>query len=241
MLWSANTWRHQMETFSSLLALCVGNSLVTCEFPTQRPVMQSFDVFFDLRLNKRMSKQSWGWWFETLSPPLWRHCNAAFSFDWHIDGFENQSSCWGRKCLTFGGTDWQMDVFENEVIEVENASSLVGLQPTTSGSMLHALTFGLSLFNSLAPGKFEGNFRYIIFKQILMVDCCGISCEIALIWMTLDFTDDMSTLVQVMAWCRQATSHYLSQCWPRSLLPYGVTRPEWVKGIYLTWNHAIIT
>ena len=47
--------------------------------------------------------------------------------------------------------------------------------------------------------------------------------------MSLDFTDDQSTLVQVMAWCRQATSHYLSQCWPWSLLPYGVTRPEWVK------------
>ena len=41
--------------------------------------------------------------------------------------------------------------------------------------------------------------------------------------------DDKSTLVQVIAWCRQATSHYLSQCWPRSLSPYGVTRPQWVK------------
>ena len=41
--------------------------------------------------------------------------------------------------------------------------------------------------------------------------------------------DNQSTLVQVMAWCRQATSHYLSQCWPRSLSPYGVTRPQWVK------------
>ena len=39
----------------------------------------------------------------------------------------------------------------------------------------------------------------------------------------------MSTLVQVMAWCRQATSHYLNQCWPRSPTPYGVTRPQWVK------------
>ena len=43
------------------------------EFPTQRPVTRSFDVFFDLRLNKRLSKQSWGWWFETLSRPLWPH------------------------------------------------------------------------------------------------------------------------------------------------------------------------
>ena len=47
--------------------------------------------------------------------------------------------------------------------------------------------------------------------------------------MSLDFTDDKSTLIQVMAWCRQATSHYMSQCWLRSLSPYGVTRPQWIK------------
>ena len=48
-------WRHQMETFSALLAICAGNSPVTDEFPTQRPVTRSFDVFFDLRMNKRLS------------------------------------------------------------------------------------------------------------------------------------------------------------------------------------------
>ena len=42
---------------------------------------------------------------------------------------------------------------------------------------------------------------------------------------------DKSTLFQVMAWCRQATSHYLNQCWPRSMSPYGVTRPQWVKRV----------
>ena len=68
-------WRHQMATFSALLVLCAGNSLVTGEFPTQRPVTRSFDVFADLRLNKRLSKQSWGWWFETPSRSLWSHCN----------------------------------------------------------------------------------------------------------------------------------------------------------------------
>ena len=41
--------------------------------------------------------------------------------------------------------------------------------------------------------------------------------------------DDKSILVQVMAWCHQATSHYLSQCWPRSMLPYGIARPQWVN------------
>ena len=54
-------WRHQLETFSALLALCAGNSPVFGEFPSQRPVTWSFAVFFDLRLNKRLSKQSWGW------------------------------------------------------------------------------------------------------------------------------------------------------------------------------------
>ena len=68
-------WRHQMETFSALLAICAGNSPVPGEFPAQWPVTRNIDIFFDLCLNKRLSKQSWGCWFETLSRPLWRHCN----------------------------------------------------------------------------------------------------------------------------------------------------------------------
>ena len=65
-----------METFSALLALCAGNSPVSGEFPAQRPMTRSFDVFFDLRPDKQLSKQSWGWWFETLSHSLWRHSNV---------------------------------------------------------------------------------------------------------------------------------------------------------------------
>ena len=84
-------------------------------------------------------------------------------------------------------------------------------------------------FKSLAPGKFEWNLRYLILQIISVIDDWGISCELALRWMSLDLADDKSTLVQVMAWCRQATSHYLSQCWPRSLSPLGVTRPQWVN------------
>ena len=68
-----------------------------------------------------------------------------------------------------------------------------------------------------------------------MIDGWGISFEIAVMWMTLDFTDDQSILVQVIAWCRQATSHYLSQCWPRSLSSYGVTRPQWVESFHTKW------
>ena len=64
-----------MEPFSALLALCAGNSPVPGEFPAQRPVTRSFDVFFDQCLNKRLSKQPWGWWFDTPSWSLWRQCN----------------------------------------------------------------------------------------------------------------------------------------------------------------------
>ena len=54
--------------------LC-GNSPITGEFPAQRPITRNFHVFFDLCLNKRLSEQSWCWWFETPSHPLWRHCS----------------------------------------------------------------------------------------------------------------------------------------------------------------------
>ena len=68
-------WRHQMETFSAFLAICAGNSPVTGEFPSQRPVTRSFDVFFGMLLNKQLNKQWRGWWIETPSRPLWRNCN----------------------------------------------------------------------------------------------------------------------------------------------------------------------
>ena len=58
-------WRHQMETFSALLALCVGQWRGALMFS------------LICTLNKRFSKQSWGWWFETPSRPLWRHCNKT--------------------------------------------------------------------------------------------------------------------------------------------------------------------
>ena len=70
------SWRfNQMKTFSALLSLCAGNTPVTGEFTSQRPVTRRFGVFFDLRLDKRLSKQWWGWWFETPPCTLWRHCN----------------------------------------------------------------------------------------------------------------------------------------------------------------------
>ena len=76
-------WRHatmMMSSNGNISHVCAGNSPVTGQFPTQRSVTRSFDVFFDLRMNKQLSKQSWGWWFETSSCSLWRHRNDASAF-----------------------------------------------------------------------------------------------------------------------------------------------------------------
>ena len=61
--------------------------------PAQRPVTRSFDVFFDLRTNKRLSKQWWDWWFETPSCPLGRHCSERLAFNTPL------------KCLDLHGVD----------------------------------------------------------------------------------------------------------------------------------------
>ena len=90
-------WRLQMETFSVLLALCEGNLPVTAWFPSQRPETRSFDVFFDVRLNRLLYKQSRRRWFETPSCPLWRHSNdmsiqdPALMRDLLVIGFSGES------------------------------------------------------------------------------------------------------------------------------------------------------
>ena len=94
----------------------------------------------------------------------------------------------------------------------------------------HRKEFQVSVpINSLAPGPGRSEFdsKNVIFNLVLLIGIFKYSHDNALWWMPQDLTDDKSTLVQVMAWCHQATSHYLSQFWPRSLSPYGVTRPQW--------------
>ena len=75
-------WRHQMELFSAPLALCERNPSVTGGFLSKRPVRRSFE--FSLHLNKRLSKQSGRWWFETPSHSLWCYCYGSVNI-----GFDN--------------------------------------------------------------------------------------------------------------------------------------------------------
>ena len=75
-------WRHQMETFSALLARCVGNSPVAGEFPSQSQRRGALMFSFVCALNKRLRKPSWGWWFEAPSRSLWRHVNELKASIW---------------------------------------------------------------------------------------------------------------------------------------------------------------
>ena len=72
-------------------------------------------------------------------------------------------------------------------------------------------------------------YKHVILNLVLLIGIFKSSYDNVLRWMPHDLTDDRSTLLQVMAWCRQATRHYLSQCWHISLPPYGVNRPKWVN------------
>ena len=92
-----------------------------------------------------------------------------------------------------------------------------------------------AIINSLAHGGFDYSLKLVNFKLISTINILSIFCEIATRWMPQHFTDHKSTLVQVMTWCRQATSHYLNQCWHRSMSPYGAIRPQWFNIHYNPW------
>ena len=88
----------------------------------------------------------------------------------------------------------------------------------------------------IGPGRSGCNFENVIFKLALLICIFKSSYDTVAMWIPQEFTDNKSTSVQVMAWCRQAAIHYLSQCWHRSMSPYGVTRPQWVQARSLQYS-----
>ena len=97
--------------------ICAGNSPVPGQFPAQRPVTRSFDVFFGLRLNKWLSKQSWGWWFEMLSCPLWHHCNGT-TVGIHVYSY-GQSTIKYMKWLTVNDNRMTVNTMVSQYIIVQ--------------------------------------------------------------------------------------------------------------------------
>ena len=103
-----------MKAFSALLALCAGNSPVTGEFPPQRPVTLSFDVFCHLCPNKRLSKQPCGWWFETPSRSLWRHRNVYTWLKVPLVPWDYHTDC---NSLRPSGAIWQ-EIYGSTLLQV---------------------------------------------------------------------------------------------------------------------------
>ena len=162
-----------METFSAVLAICARNSPVSGEFPAQRPVTRSFDVFFDLLPNKRLSKQSLGWWFETPSGSLWRHSNeVGRSNSWYLPRYN------GIEYIRM--TQWPV------------------------GNLLFLITKSA--------------------KHILVNDKLSFFHKIPISWIPLDHIKDNSTWIQMRAWCRPTTSHFLNNWWAISLSHVCVTK-----------------
>ena len=92
------------------------------------------------------------------------------------------------------------------------------------------------LINPLASGRCGCNFKNIIFELISWINTLSTSRKIVVRWMPQNSAVDKSTLVQLMAWCRQATNHYLSRCWPKSMSPNGITRTQRVNSTCRCWK-----
>ena len=160
-----------METFSALLAICAGNSPVPGEFPTQRPVTRSFDVYFDLRPNKWLSKQSWGWWFETLSCSLWRHRNDLSNVRGACSLIGLPRNATNLKCLF-----WELSLchaISTDLIftNCANICTMIFLLPTCSFSLLLSQWYQLTYIKATYVISWLTKFRCLCNVLQWEADC----------------------------------------------------------------------
>ena len=127
------------------------------EFPTQRPVTRSFDVFFDLRLNKRLSKHSCGWWFETLSWSLWRHHNDS-------TGIRSGMSDWWRKF--FGELELSILFFIQYISYGINIGTSVILNNYVMGSLARYISLEYELWLLSA-----GHHQHTVHISLHVISC----------------------------------------------------------------------
>ena len=176
---SQSWWRHQMETFSALLAICAGNSPVSGEFPTQRPVTRSFDVYFDLRPDKRLSKQSLGWWFETLSHSLWRHRNGNRLFSRLIAA--------------------QITL---DVLRSSTRNTCLTAQPLERDTSSVCELKMYSLLNAVRSRQNSRHFPNDIFKCIFLNENVWISIKVSPKFVPKGPINNIPALVQILVWRR---------------------------------------
>ena len=99
--------------------------------------------------------------------------------------------------------------------------SEMGLRWTSWGSSY--------IYQLIVPWGWGFDFECFIFKYIVVIIFLSISITMTIMWMMQYPINEKTTLVQVMAWCHQATSHFLSQHWSITMSLHGATSPQWVK------------
>ena len=167
-------WRHQMETFSTLLALCAGNSPVTGEFPSQRSMMQSVDNFFDVHLNKRLSKQSRHWWFEQPSRSLQRHRKVRRNTNglnyrpfvskitiWKVGGLFSQRANNAHVVLDVADGKWEWRVWHKLMAELISSECWKGHKVVMEiKELFNIIHIDMGLFNVLDIWIIANRFLY---------------------------------------------------------------------------------
>ena len=191
------------------------------EFPAQRPVTRSFDVFFDLRLNKRLSKQPWGWWFETPEWSLWRHHNV-FVLTWFMIAASqalSKSKVMLQYCCNKAelypeiiAANCTASVSITDMMTYSwSLSAMFPRNTLTKGPVSSKPLLYVPTLNSRAASAGVSNSKDIIFKFIEN-SSLGTHSRSTFKGMPFNLTNEKLTSIQVMAWCRQTTSYYLNQC-----------------------------
>ena len=133
--------------------------------------------------------------------------------------------CWYGIFLVRGPGSWQANQ-----VSMTAADALICHVTSSLDSCPMEIGMQSSLWvNSLSPGRCGCYHELVIFQLVSRLNISNILCETVIKWMAQDQTDHKSTLFQVMAWCHQATSHHMSQCWPRPMVPYSITRTQRVN------------
>ena len=215
------------------------------EFPTQRPVTRSFDVYLNLRPDKRLCKQPWGWWFETPSWSLWRQCNGKLILqprserDWSIS----------QRILVFCFLYGYDSVFILPILKCPQIthSTICNFRKLLQGCIrcvLFLLCWAADKFslasnlNTLRPRQNYRHFADDIFTCIFLIENVWISLEISLNFDPMVRINNIPALVQKMAW-RRPGNNPLSELIMVSLLTHiCVTRPQRVN-IYISTGYLV--
>ena len=167
----------------------------------------------------------------------WDHFTSGGMSTWKLSMIANHFVCFPFQRSIF------VDMPSVTVVDIDIAGVCPGcvyyiwlISPGLS--VLGSVDRLVGIMNSLVP-EWRQFCKYIFQTHFTRIDVFSTSCEICLRWVPHDPIDDKSTLDQVMAWCRQATSHYMRKCWPRSLLPYCVTRHS--ESIMICWLDLKLT